>query len=163
MLMSKGIWNIVQGIDVRPGSEDVDEIEDVAGLAARIAAVRFVLRTSEQARWNVKDAQAHALIALFVKRTITPHIRSTISVKQAWDILVGLYAGRNEAKIALLRKESELKIKMIWTLSLLVLRISMSNLFLQVKSFQTVLLCRLFLMPCQCARSRSPHHSREIC
>ncbi|MCO5602189.1 hypothetical protein L7F22_056317 [Adiantum nelumboides] len=66
--------------------------------------------------WNIvlvqgiDDAQAHALIALSVKRTITPHIRSTKSAKQAWDILAGLYAGRNEAKIALLRKELESKI-----------------------------------------------------
>ncbi|MCO5585732.1 hypothetical protein L7F22_039668 [Adiantum nelumboides] len=89
---------------------DVGEIEDVAGLAARIAAVRFVLPTTEQVRWDVKDAQAHALIALFVKRTITPHIHLVKSVKQAWDILASLYAGRNEAKIALLRKELESKI-----------------------------------------------------
>ncbi|MCO5586809.1 hypothetical protein L7F22_040752 [Adiantum nelumboides] len=87
-----------------------DEIEDVAGLAARIAVVKFILPTAEQTRWDVKDAQAHALIVLSVKRTITPHIPSAKSAKQAWDILVGVYAGRNEAKIALLRKELELKI-----------------------------------------------------
>ncbi|RYA67844.1 hypothetical protein DD598_26715 [Enterobacter cloacae complex sp. 2DZ2F16B1] len=45
VLVSKGVWNIVQGIDVRPGSEDVGDVEDVAGLAARIAAVRVVLPT----------------------------------------------------------------------------------------------------------------------
>ncbi|MCO5584252.1 hypothetical protein L7F22_038176 [Adiantum nelumboides] len=78
VLVSKGGWNIVKGIDVPPGSVD--------------------------------DAQAHALIALSMKRTITSHIRSTKSAKQAWDILAGLYAGRNEAKIALLRKELESKI-----------------------------------------------------
>ncbi|MCO5595243.1 hypothetical protein L7F22_049283 [Adiantum nelumboides] len=87
------------------------EVEDVAGLAAsRIAAVKFVLPTAKQALWDVKDAQAHALIALSVKRTITPRIRSTKSAKQAWDILGGLYASSNEAKIALLRKELESKI-----------------------------------------------------
>ncbi|MCO5610533.1 hypothetical protein L7F22_064772 [Adiantum nelumboides] len=42
--------------------------------------------------------------------TITLHICSAKSAKQAWDILVGLYAGRNEAKVALLRKELESKI-----------------------------------------------------
>ncbi|MCO5594770.1 hypothetical protein L7F22_048803 [Adiantum nelumboides] len=110
VLVSKGVWNIVQGIDVRPGSLDVAEVVDVAGPSTRIAAGRPVLPTAEQARWDVKDAQAHALIALSVKRTITPHIRSTKSTKQAWDILAGLYAGRNEAKIALLRKELESKI-----------------------------------------------------
>ena len=61
----------------------------------------------EQARWDVRDAQAHALIALSVKRTITPHIHSAKSAKQAWDILADLYASCNEAKIALLRKELE--------------------------------------------------------
>ncbi|MCO5606040.1 hypothetical protein L7F22_060227 [Adiantum nelumboides] len=87
------------------------EIEDVAGLvAASIAAVRVVLLTTEQAHWNVKDAHAHALNALSVKRTITPHIFSTKSSKQAWEILTGLYAGRNEAKITLLLKEMESKI-----------------------------------------------------
>ncbi|MCO5600505.1 hypothetical protein L7F22_054618 [Adiantum nelumboides] len=85
VLVSKGVWNIVQRIDV-------------------------YFAYVEQARWDVKDAQAHALIALSVKRTITPHIRSAKSAKQAWDILAGLYAGRNQAKIALLRKELESKI-----------------------------------------------------
>ncbi|KAI5070677.1 hypothetical protein GOP47_0015020 [Adiantum capillus-veneris] len=92
VLVSKGVWNIVQGIDVRSGSKDVDDVEDVVGLASRIAAIRVVLLTAEQARWDVNDAQAHALIALSVKRTIVPHIRSTKSAKQAWDILAGLYA-----------------------------------------------------------------------
>ncbi|MCO5547169.1 hypothetical protein L7F22_000612 [Adiantum nelumboides] len=110
VLVSKGVWNIVKGIDVHPGSEDVGKVEDVASLAARIATVRVLLPTAEQARWDVKDAQANALIKLFVKRTITTHIRSAKSSKQAWDILAGLYAGRNEAKIVLLRKELESKI-----------------------------------------------------
>ncbi|MCO5559117.1 hypothetical protein L7F22_012709 [Adiantum nelumboides] len=89
---------------------DVAEVVDVAGPSTRIAAPRSVLPTTEQARWDVKDAQAYALIALSVKHTITPHIRSAKSAKQAWVILAGLYAGRNEAKIALLRKELESKI-----------------------------------------------------
>ncbi|MCO5560736.1 hypothetical protein L7F22_014356 [Adiantum nelumboides] len=110
VLVSKGVCNIVEGIDVHPGSEDVGEIEDVAGLAATITAVRFVLPTAEQARWDVKDAQAPALIALSMKRTITPHICSAKFAKKAWDILVGLYASCNEAKIALLRNELESKI-----------------------------------------------------
>ncbi|MCO5580068.1 hypothetical protein L7F22_033934 [Adiantum nelumboides] len=100
----------IEGIDVRPGTVDVAEVVDVAGPSTRTAAARSVLPTAEQARWDVKNAQAHALIALSVKHTITPHIRSAKSAKQAWDILAGLYAGRNEAKIALLRKELESKI-----------------------------------------------------
>ncbi|MCO5551012.1 hypothetical protein L7F22_004507 [Adiantum nelumboides] len=83
VLVSKGVYNIVKGIDVCFGSEDVGKVEDVSDLTARIAAV---------------------------KRTITPHICSTKSTKQAWDILAGLYASWNEAKIALLRKELESKI-----------------------------------------------------
>ncbi|MCO5581357.1 hypothetical protein L7F22_035239 [Adiantum nelumboides] len=90
--------------------DSVAEVVDVAGPSTKIAAARSILPTSEQARWDVKDAQAHALIALSVKHTITPHIRSVKSAKQAWDIMAGLYAGRNEAKIALLRKELESKI-----------------------------------------------------
>ncbi|MCO5564217.1 hypothetical protein L7F22_017875 [Adiantum nelumboides] len=91
-------------------SSDSNEVEDVASLAARIAAIRFILPIAEQAHWDVKDAQAHALSALSMKRTITPHICSTKFAKQAWDILASLYAGRNEAKIALLHKELESKI-----------------------------------------------------
>ncbi|MCO5554902.1 hypothetical protein L7F22_008440 [Adiantum nelumboides] len=45
-----------------------------------------------------------------MKRTITPNIHSIKSAKQAWNILAGLYAGCNEAKIKLLRKELESKI-----------------------------------------------------
>ncbi|MCO5609305.1 hypothetical protein L7F22_063531 [Adiantum nelumboides] len=67
VLVSKGVWNIVQGIDVRFGSVDVGTVEDVVGPSARIAAARVVLPTAEQVR-------------------------------------------RNEAKIALLRKELESKI-----------------------------------------------------
>ncbi|MCO5594526.1 hypothetical protein L7F22_048558 [Adiantum nelumboides] len=64
----------------------------------------------EQACWDVKDAQAHALIALSMKRTISPHICLAKSAKQTSDILVGLYAGHNEAHIVLLHKELESKI-----------------------------------------------------
>ena len=52
----------------------------------------------------------NALIALSIKHNITPHIRSAKIAKQAWDILAGLYAGRNEAKISYLHKELETKI-----------------------------------------------------
>ena len=69
-----------------------------------------VLPTVQQARWDGKDAQAHALIALSVKRNITPHICSAKIAKQAWDTLAHLYAGRNEAKISYLRKELESKV-----------------------------------------------------
>ncbi|MCO5572500.1 hypothetical protein L7F22_026255 [Adiantum nelumboides] len=38
VLVSKGICNVVQGIDVRPSSVDVGKVDDVAGSVARIAA-----------------------------------------------------------------------------------------------------------------------------
>ena len=81
-----------------------------AGSRSTTGDAADVLPTAEQARWDGKDAQAHALIALSVKRNITPHIRSAKIAKQAWDILADLYAGRNEAKISYLRKELESKI-----------------------------------------------------
>ena len=75
-----------------------------------LVATVVVLQTIEQARWDGKDVQAHALIALSVKRNITPHIRSAKTAKQVWDTLAHLYAGRNEAKISYLRKELESKV-----------------------------------------------------
>ncbi|MCO5558079.1 hypothetical protein L7F22_011655 [Adiantum nelumboides] len=47
VLVSKGVWNIVQSIDVRPGSVDVTEVVDVAGPSTRIAAARSVLPTAD--------------------------------------------------------------------------------------------------------------------
>ncbi|MCO5568512.1 hypothetical protein L7F22_022211 [Adiantum nelumboides] len=86
------------------------KIEDVAGLAAWMAIVRAILPIVEQAHWDVKDAQAHALNVLSIKHTITPHIRSAKFAKQAWDILASHYSRCNEATIALLHKEQESKI-----------------------------------------------------
>ena len=63
--------------------------------------------TQEQKRWDGRDAQAHALIALSVKRTIIPHIRSCRTTKEAWDILFTLYRARNEACVAYLQKQLE--------------------------------------------------------
>ncbi|MCO5592908.1 hypothetical protein L7F22_046912 [Adiantum nelumboides] len=72
--------------------------------------VRVALPIAEQICWDSKDSEAHAVTALSIKRNITPHIRSARTAKQAWDILAGLYAGQNEAKISYLLKELELKI-----------------------------------------------------
>ena len=58
--------------------------------------------TQEQKRWDGRDAHAHALIALSVKRTIIPHIRSCKTAKEAWDVLCTLYQARNEACVAYL-------------------------------------------------------------
>ena len=84
----------MHGIDVRPGSVDTGDVEDAAGFVAGIATIRAILPMAEQAHWDVRDAQAHALIALSMKRTITPQICLVKSTKHAWDILVGLYVSR---------------------------------------------------------------------
>ena len=114
VLVAKGFWNIVQGFEVRPGFVVADSgtVEDGAGsntVAATVGAAGLatsraaaILPTAEQGRWDGRDAQAHALIALSVKRTMIPHIRSATTAKQAWDILAHLYAGRNEANVSYL-------------------------------------------------------------
>ena len=63
--------------------------------------------TVDQTRWDGRDAQAHVLIALSVKRTIIPHIWSCKSAKDAWNTLARLYQVRNEARVAYLRKQLE--------------------------------------------------------
>ena len=56
--------------------------------------------TVDQTRWDGRDAQAHALIALSVKRTIIPHIWSCKSAKDAWNTLAR--CTRLEMKLVLL-------------------------------------------------------------
>ncbi|MDM1593370.1 retrotransposon gag domain-containing protein, partial [Escherichia coli] len=63
--------------------------------------------TVEKTRWDGRDANAHALIALSVKRGIIPHIRSCKTAKEAWDALASLYHVRNEARVAYLRRQLE--------------------------------------------------------
>jgi len=55
VLVSKSVWNIVQGIDVRPGSMDTGDVEDATGFVAGIATIRVVLPTAKQAHWDVRD------------------------------------------------------------------------------------------------------------
>ena len=50
------------------------------------------------------DARALAIIALSVKRTIVPHIKSCTIAKESWDKLASLYHIHNEAHVAYLRK-----------------------------------------------------------
>jgi transposase InsO family protein len=119
VLVAKGLWNIVQGLEKRPAnvatnvesSSDVDGVEDVEGSNAfQIPISRHAQELPpipEQVRWDAKDAQAHALIALSVKRAIIPHIRSCRTAKDAWDTLTTLYQARNEARVAYLRKQLE--------------------------------------------------------
>ena len=62
---------------------------------------------SEQLCWDGRDAQAHALLALSVKRAIIPHIRSCRTLKEAWDTYATLYQARNEVRVAYLCKQLE--------------------------------------------------------
>ena len=88
-------------------ASDTGSVEDVAGSSSSVAPVRVPPPTAEQSRWDGKDAQAHALLALSVKRAIIPHIRSCKTSKDAWDVLATLYQARNEARVAYLRKQLE--------------------------------------------------------
>ncbi|MCO5553165.1 hypothetical protein L7F22_006686 [Adiantum nelumboides] len=77
VLVSKRLANIVQGIDLHPGFVDTGSIEDVARFSTgasvvcstttATASVRVVLPTAEQICWDLKDSQAHAMIALSIK------------------------------------------------------------------------------------------------
>ena len=114
VLVAKGLWNIVQGVDVRPivannaaNAAETGDVEDVAGPSIGATTIRAPPPTAEQSRWDGKDAQAHALLALSVKRTIIPHICSCKTSKDAWDELATLYQARNEACVAYLRKQLE--------------------------------------------------------
>ena len=114
VLVAKGLWNIVQGVDVRPivvgnaaNAAEICDVEDVAGSSTAAATIRAPPPTAEQSRWDGKDAQAHALLALSVKCAIILHIRSCKTSKDAWDVLATLYQARNESRVAYLRKQLE--------------------------------------------------------
>ena len=116
VLVSQGFWNIVQGIEVCPRSvtiADSESVEDVAGSRTYATAtgasssstprvVAAPLPTTKQSSWDGRDAQAHALIVLSIKCFVVPHICSTKSTKQAWDILAQNYAGHSEENVAYL-------------------------------------------------------------
>ena len=111
VLVAKGLWNIVQGTYNRHASartiiegDEASAIDDTAGYSATGEDTEC---TPEQAMWDGKDTQAHALIVLSVKRAIIPHIRGCKSAKDAWDMLARLYQVRNEDRVAYLRKQLE--------------------------------------------------------
>ena len=86
---------------------EIGDVEDVAGSSTAAATIRAPPPTAEQSHWDGKDAQAHALLALSVKRAIIPHICSCKTSKDAGDVLTTLYQARNEAPVAYLRKQLE--------------------------------------------------------
>ena len=108
VLVAKQLWDIVIGSDERPASSSSPNSPSRSGTTdADNASSSTQLPTSSQLKWDGKDAQAHALIALSVKRHIVPHIRSCTTSKSAWDVLKNLYAQRNEARVAMLKRQLE--------------------------------------------------------
>lgn len=79
VLVSKDFWNILQGIDIRPRSVYSRSIEDIA--SPNTSSAIALLSTIVQVCWDGRDAQAHALVALSMKRTTVPHIHSTRTAK----------------------------------------------------------------------------------
>ena len=57
----------------------------------------FAPPTQEMIPWDGRDAKAQAFIALSIKRSIVPHIKSCTTAKDSWDKLASLYQVRNEA------------------------------------------------------------------
>ena len=101
VLVAKGLWNIVAGIDVRPasGAKNAGIVVDEAGTSTTSTTQVQVIEppTQNQRRWDGRDAHSHALIALSVKHSIIPHIHSCKIAKEAWDVLANLYQACNEA------------------------------------------------------------------
>ena len=105
VLVAKELWNVVQAVGkrhvvVNTNVDGTDFVDHPTHAHASIS----VVPNAEQLCWDGRDAQAHALIALFVKRAIIPHIRSCKTTKDVWDTLTTLYQARNEARVAYLRK-----------------------------------------------------------
>lgn len=103
VLVAKGLWNIVQGDNVRP-IVVASTTRIGTGVGSTSIGVRVLLSmlhvlhllwllflqhnpTAKQLCWDGNDAQAHALLALSIKRAIIPHIRSCKTLKEAWDTL----------------------------------------------------------------------------
>ena len=112
VLVAKALWNVVIGVEMRLASceEYVGStgiMEDDSGASSSMAAPIVVPATQEQRRWDVRDAQEHALLALSVKHGIIPHIRSCRIAKDAWDTLATFYQIFNEANVAYFCKQLE--------------------------------------------------------
>ena len=68
----------MKGNDTCSGSTNTRIVEDAACSDSEAAPSPHVLPppTVDQIRWDGRDAEAHALIALSIKCTIIPHIES---------------------------------------------------------------------------------------
>ncbi|KAD3336120.1 hypothetical protein E3N88_31639 [Mikania micrantha] len=84
-LQSQDLWEVVNG------SETVQPIaEDVNG----------VLR-----KWRIKAGKAMFVLKTTVEDDLLDHISTSISPKEAWDVLVELFSKKNDAKLQLLENE----------------------------------------------------------
>ncbi|KAI5070918.1 hypothetical protein GOP47_0013169 [Adiantum capillus-veneris] len=106
VLVGKGLWDYVSGDEVRPGS--IAPATPGRGATVGVGPSQV---TPEQKRWDTKDAQAMAVIALTIKRTITPYIRSCRTSEDAWNTLQAMFGERNAARIEFLKKQLD-KIQM---------------------------------------------------
>lgn len=94
VLVTKNLWNIVVGTEVRPprpiattgasGGQNATDDDPSSTIPA-------LPPTHQQSRWDGRDAQAHALIALYIKRGITPRVRSCSTSKGCLGILWPLF------------------------------------------------------------------------
>ena len=109
VLVAKQLWNIVIGSDERPASSSSPNFPSPSRTTETNNASSSTPQqsTSSQRKWDGRDAQVHALIALSVRRHILPYIRSWTTSKIAWNVLTDLYAQRNEARVVMLKRQLE--------------------------------------------------------
>ena len=114
LLVAKDLWDLVFGDFPRPGGalqqspsrrRQERESTPTSSTIEGGTTARQTIATQEQRRWDSRDAQAVALIALSVKKSVIPHIRSCRTSKVAWDTLEDLFQTRNAARISFLKRE----------------------------------------------------------
>ena len=108
VLVATQLWDIVIKYDERPSSIPSPNPPCPLGTTEANNVLSSIQQfTSSQPKWDGKDTQAHVVIALSVKRHIVPHIQSCTISKSARDVLKNLYAQRNEARVAMLKRHLE--------------------------------------------------------
>ena len=95
VLVAKQLWGYVCGSEVRPAGP-VAQNASASSSSSTVTSGSSTSApppppTADQLRWDGRDAQAHALIALSCKGQVIPHIRSCTTAKDAWDKLGSLY------------------------------------------------------------------------
>ena len=74
VMIATQLWGIVIGFDEHPASSSSPNSPSPSRTDANNASSSPHQSTSSQLKWDGKDAQAHALIALSVKCHIVSHI-----------------------------------------------------------------------------------------